>query len=158
MWHQRSTIDQRQNQLTTDGGLDIENLIARGHIELAKLVCDAELDRLLRIKSHILERMNRPSLFGNVGVLSQDGLNPVVLHDECFGQGFKLGSICACLGTEVGFVNHKMSIGANVPVLGTEIGNNGDRLNGAGIVDVHFKGKSAEEIIEADAIANDAAS
>ena len=44
-----SAIDQMQRPIGTGGGSYIEELIICGDLELANIMCDAEIDRLLRM-------------------------------------------------------------------------------------------------------------
>ena len=61
---------------------DIINLIAVGNPKLTYIVCDAEIDRLLRAKNHILHGVESPLLIGDVGFGLQNSLNPGVVRKE----------------------------------------------------------------------------
>jgi len=124
------SLDKMQNRTAAYAlPSDIVNLISDGNVELANVVCDSEINRLLGVKRYIMECMKRPLLGGNFGFGLEDGLNPSVLSNKVLGEGAKLGGIGACLGRHMGFMDHKAGVDTRMAEMAGKIGQHSNRLN-----------------------------
>jgi hypothetical protein len=106
--------------------LDIKELIAGGHFELANVLCDSKINCLLGIKENIFNRMRAPFRIWNGGVCPKDFFGSRVLETGQVSQGFEPGSIGAYLCREMRLMDHKAGLLTGVPIGGSQVAKNGD--------------------------------
>lgn len=100
---------------------DIEDLIARGNLELADGLCDAVLNCLLGLKHDIAtRRMSGPSIGGNISVGLEDSLGSSVLNPEISRQCLISSGIGGCRCSVSGSVDRERCMFANVSMMAAE--------------------------------------
>lgn len=132
--------------------LDIEDLISRGNFELADVMCDVEIDRLLSIKREILRGVERPSLVGDMCVGLHNGRGPGIVGDERVNNSLILGSIPAGQSRIGGMMQHESSVLADMAMRNSEPRDCGNGLHRSGVVEVKLERVGAKVVVQGDSV------
>lgn len=93
---------------------DLEHLCARGDLELADRLCDAEINRLLSVKKHISQRMLAPTASGNICMGPDNCLYASVFPFDIVRRCPHLGCRHRLARRKGRFVDHKSAVGADI--------------------------------------------